>query len=164
VLPPSPRILGLNDSKVIAPPRRVEIAARIRDVALAFSVAHVPAADIDSLGMTAALRRAMGAAIAGLGLDPDHVVVDGLPMRVSPNETAVVGGDAKVAAVAAASIVAKVTRDALMVDLAAQHPVYGFEIHKGYSTAEHIDAINRHGLSPEHRRSFTPCGGTERLF
>ncbi len=106
----------------------------------------------------------MGRALAGLELEPDHVVVDGHAVGVAKHETAVIKGDAKVAAMSAASILAKVARDDLMVLLAETHPEYGFEINKGYGTSEHLDAIARLGLSPVHRRSFSPGGGTQRLF
>ncbi|HSK48764.1 MAG TPA: ribonuclease HII [Coriobacteriia bacterium] len=164
VLPATPRLVGLNDSKMLTPARREQLAFQIREVALCWSVAHVPAAELDALGMTAALRRAMGRALSGLELPADHVVVDGRPMGVAERETAVVGGDGKVAAVAAASILAKVTRDALMVQLAETHPAYNFEINKGYGTPDHLAALDTSGLCTEHRRSFMPCGGSERLF
>jgi ribonuclease HII len=164
VLPDSPLIEGLDDSKRLTPQRREELARVIRSAAIAIGVAHVSSGEIDSLGMTAALRRAMGLAIDGLGLRVDHVVLDGLPMHVVERETAVVKGDSKVAAIAAASIVAKVTRDALMRSLAAEHPEYGFEINKGYGTSEHFAAIGRVGLSAIHRRSFAIGGGTSSLF
>lgn len=164
ILPPNPRIEGLDDSKRLSPAKREMLAAIIREVAVCWSVAHVPADQIDALGVTAALRRAMGRAIAGLQLEPDHVVLDGLPLGVCPNESAVVKGDSTVAAISAASIVAKVARDALMVEFAESHPEYQLDINKGYGTPEHLAAIETHGLSPIHRRSFTPGGGTSRLF
>lgn len=164
VLADSPLIEGLDDSKRLRPNRREELAAVIRSHALAVSVAHVSAGEVDSLGMTAALRRVMGLALDGLGLEVDHVVLDGLPLGVVDNETAVVKGDQSVAAIAAASIVAKVARDQLMRTLAADHPAYSFEVNKGYGTSEHFAAIAREGLSPIHRRSFSPGGGTETLF
>lgn len=164
VLPPAPRIEGLDDSKRLSPQRREELAEEIRVMAVAVGVAHVSAAEIDSLGMTAALRRAMSLALAGLSVTPDHVVLDGLPLRVVENETAIVQGDTKVAAIAAASIVAKVTRDALMRSIASDHPEYQFDINKGYGTSEHLAAITRVGLCPLHRRSFSIGGGTGSLF
>jgi len=164
VLPASPRIHGIDDSKRLTPARRQSLACSIREVALCWSVAHVAPAELDSLGVTAALRRAMGRALAGLELEPDHVVVDGHPVGVARYETAVIKGDSKVAAVAAASILAKVSQDELMVSLAEDHPEYGFEINKGYGTPEHLEAVARHGLSPVHRRSFAPGGGTQSLF
>jgi ribonuclease HII len=164
VLRATPHIEGLDDSKKLSPQRRVELAAIIHEHAVAVCVAHVSAAELDSLGMTAALRKAMGLALDGLGVHIDHVIVDGLPVGVAENETAVVKGDGRVAAVAAASIVAKVTRDALMREFAAEHPAYGFEANKGYGSAEHLEVIARRGLSPIHRRSFSIGGGTGSLF
>jgi ribonuclease HII len=106
----------------------------------------------------------MGRALAGLEPEPDHVIVDGLPIGVSARETAVVKGDSKIAAIAAASIIAKVERDTLMCHLASDHPEYGFDINKGYGTAEHLTAIARYGLSVHHRTTFCPGGGTQPLF
>jgi ribonuclease HII len=164
VLPIEPLIEGLNDSKLLSAARREEIAAIVRSVAVGVGVAHVSAAEIDTLGITGALRRAIALAVSRLETPPDHVVLDGLPLGVVENETAIVKADAKVAAVAAASIVAKVTRDALMRSLSAEHPKYGFHINKGYGTSEHIAAILRHGPSAVHRRSFSWGTNTERLF
>jgi ribonuclease HII len=164
VLRPEPRIEGLDDSKRLTPARREELAAIVREQAVALCVAHVSPGEIDTLGMTAALKRVMGRAIDGLGIAVDHVVVDGLPVHVVENETAVVKGDGKVAAIAAASIVAKVARDAVMRSLAAEHPEYAFDINKGYGTSDHIAAIGRVGLSAVHRRSFSHGGGTDSLF
>lgn len=164
VLLPHPHIEGLDDSKRLTPRRREELAAVIHAQAVAVSISHVPAVDIDALGVTAALKRAIVHALSGLGCVPDHVLLDGLPLRVVENETAVVKGDSKVAAIAAASIVAKVARDQLMREFASTYPEYGFEINKGYGTPEHIDAIARVGPTVLHRRSFSAGGGTMSLF
>lgn len=164
VLPAEPHIEGLNDSKQLTPQRREELAVVIREVAVCWSVGHVSAAEVDALGMTAALRRAVGRALAGLEPAAEHVLVDGHRMGVHENETNVIKGDSKVAAIAAASILAKVTRDALMRQMAEQHPQFRFDVNKGYGTAEHWAAIREHGLCSEHRRSFVPGGGTEPLF
>lgn len=164
VLAHQPCIEGLDDSKRLTPKRREELATVIRAQAVASAVAHVSASEIDSVGMTAALRTAMRSAIAALGVEPDHVLLDGLPMRLHDHETAVVKGDGRIAAIAAASIVAKVTRDALMREYAETYPEYGFDINKGYGTAEHLDAISRVGLCPLHRRTFSTGGGTLPLF
>lgn len=164
VLPNTPCIRGLDDSKRLTPARRERVAYSIRETALAASVAHVSAADLDLLGMTGALRRAMLAALDGLGIEPGHVLLDGLPLGLVPRETAVVSGDSLVAAIAAASVIAKVERDALMGALAEEYPGYGFAVNKGYGTAEHLEAIDRLGLSPVHRKSFGPCADTLRLF
>jgi ribonuclease HII len=154
ILPGSPRIPGLNDSKPLSPAQRADLAARIRQVAVAVSVAHVSAAEVDGLGVTAALRRAMRLSVEGLRAAPDKVVIDGLPLHLGLDETNVVKGDSVVAAIAAASVVAKVERDALMVELAADFPQFEFERNKGYGAPEHIEAIRSNGLCSIHRRSF----------
>jgi len=164
VLPLAPRLEGLDDSKRLTAARREELAVLIHERALAVSIAHVPASDIDAMGMGPALRRAFQLALNGLPLTPDHIVIDGLPLRLVEYETAVVKGDSKVASIAAASIVAKVARDALMRQYATVHPEYGFEQHKGYGSAEHMDALARVGACELHRMSFTVGGGTMSLF
>lgn len=164
VLPPDVRIPGLDDSKRLTPERREQLAVVVRERAVAWAVGHVEPTVIDSAGMTWSVREAMRLAIEGLACRPDHVVVDGLGVGLGLPETAVVGGDGKVAAIAAASIVAKVTRDGIMTELASRHPEYLFHENKGYATREHLDAISAHGLTPLHRRSFAPCGGTIPLF
>lgn len=164
VLPGSPRIVGLDDSKRLTPERRQALASRIRSVAVCYSVSHVSPSEIDTIGIGGAVRRGMGLALQQLEHEPDHVLVDGLPVHVSPHETAIVKGDGSVAAIAAASVVAKVARDELMRSLAADYPEYGFDVNKGYGTTEHIEAIARHGVTPLHRRSFAPCDGTLTLF
>lgn len=165
VLPAEPMIWGLNDSKQLTPARREAVAARVAEVALAVGIAHVEPASIDAVGMAVALRRAMAAAIADAGVEPDCVLIDGNPVHVHPTERCVVKGDAKVAAIAAASVVAKVTRDALMVAYDEEYPGYHLAESKGYGSAEHIAAIRERGLTPLHRISF--CGNfleTPRLF
>ncbi len=164
VLPPSPRIRGLDDSKKIPPERREELALEIRSVALNASVAHVEAHEIDAVGIAGAVKRAMSLALGGIVPEADHAVVDGLPVGVWKSETAVVKGDSSVAAIAAASILAKVARDALMRAVASQYPEYRFDVNKGYGTDGHMRAITRCGLCAIHRRSFGPCGGTLPLF
>ena len=164
-LPPEPRLWGINDSKKLSPARREVLAARIVDTARAVGTAHVPAPDIDRMGMAAALRRAVAEAVADTGLEPDCVLMDGNPLHAHPRERNVVHGDAQVACIAAASIVAKVTRDELMRSYAEEYPAYPFAECKGYASPEHIAAIQEHGLSPLHRVSF--CGNflkTDTLF
>lgn len=155
-LPPEPPIWGLNDSKQLTPARREALAARIADVAVAIGIAHVEPAAIDAVGMAASLRHAMAQAVADTGLDPDCVLIDGNPVHAHPAEKCLVKGDARIAAIAAASIVAKVTRDALMVALDEEFPGYHLAECKGYGSAEHISAIHEKGLTPLHRVSF--CG------
>ena len=153
-LNPRDPIWGINDSKQLKPEQREVLAAQIQKRCVTYSVVHIPPDQIDALGMSAALHKAMLQAIESTGLQPDSVLIDGVPLHIHPKETCIVKGDAKVACIAAASIVAKVARDALMCDMDAVYPGYGFAQNKGYGSAQHIEAIESIGLSPIHRRSF----------
>ena len=164
-LPPEPIIWGLNDSKQLEPNARERLSSKICDVALGVGIAHVDNQTIDRLGMTSSLRQAMRQAVEATGLDPDCVLIDGNPIGAHPKEVCVVKGDARIACISAASIVAKVARDALMVSYDAEYPDYHLARCKGYGSAEHIAAIRALGPSPLHRISF--CGNfmeTPRLF
>lgn len=151
------RIKGLRDSKAMGPVTRTRLAAEIRAKALCVCVAQASVEEIDRLNILQATLLAMQRAIAGLRLVPAYVLVDGnrLPVLKMPAE-GVVKGDATVAAIAAASIVAKVYRDELLMHLHGLHPAYGFAGHKGYPTPEHLAALRVHGACAEHRRSFAP--------
>lgn len=149
-----PIIWGLNDSKKLTPARREELASRILTHAIAVGIAHIEPGEIDACGMAASLRVAMRRAIADTGCAVRVALIDGVPVHVHPGEVAVVHGDARVACIAAASIVAKVTRDAIMVAADDLYPGYCFAESKGYASPEHIEAIRRQGLSPYHRASF----------
>ena len=165
VLPDDPVVWGINDSKQLTPAERETLAARIADVAIAIGIAHVEAESIDAVGMSCALRMAMAGAIEDTGVEPDCVLIDGNPVHVHPKEKTLVKGDARVACIAAASIVAKVTRDALMVSYEDEYPGYHLAESKGYGSPEHIAAIKEKGLTKIHRASF--CGNfleTPRLF
>jgi ribonuclease HII len=162
ILDPDQRIDGLADSKVLSESRREHLYPQIRHHALAWSVAWSDRAEIDSLNILHATMLAMRRAIIGLKIAPDLVQIDGnrLPhLEFSgawiPGE-AVVGGDATIESISAASIIAKVTRDRIMRDLDEIYPDYGFARHKGYGTAEHRACIQRIGPCPQHRRSFRP--------
>jgi ribonuclease HII len=150
-------IAGLRDSKTLGPATRERLAAEIRAKALCVSVAESSVDEIDRLNILQATMLAMQRAVEGLRLRPAHVLVDGnrLPRLRVPAE-AIVKGDARIPAIAAASIVAKVHRDALLCALHERHPAYGFAEHKGYPTPEHLAALRAHGPSPVHRRSFAP--------
>ena len=164
-LPREPMVWGVNDSKQLTPARRLQLARRIEEVALAVGIAHVEPAHIDRYGMASSLRTAMAAAIEDTGVEPDCVLIDGNPVHVHKREKCVVKGDAHIACIAAASIVAKVTRDALMVAYDEEFPEYGFASCKGYASSDHVAAIRAHGLCRLHRSSF--CGNfveTPRLF
>ena len=155
-LPMEPRILGLNDSKQLSAAKRETLSVHIAEAALAIGICHIPPAEIDERGMARSLRKAVAGAVADTGLVPDCVLMDGNPLGAVPNEKDVVHGDATVACIAAASIVAKVTRDEMMVELDAEYPGYHLAQSKGYASADHIQAIKERGLSPIHRVSF--CG------
>ena len=164
-LPYDKPVWGINDSKQLSAARREALAQQIEDVALATGICHVAPKRIDEWGMARSLRHAMEQAIANTGLDPSAVLIDGNPVHVHEREICVVKGDAKIACIAAASIVAKVTRDALMVGYDEVYPGYHLRACKGYASAEHIAAIRERGLSDIHRVSF--CGNfveTPRLF
>lgn len=164
-LPSEPRVWGINDSKQLSPAKRELLAVRIAECARAIGICHIPPARIDEVGMARALREAVAGAVKDTGLDPDCVLMDGNPLGAVANERDVVKGDATVACIAAASIVAKVTRDEMMVEYDAEYPGYHLAQSKGYASAEHIQAIKDRGLTPIHRVSF--CGNfleTARLF
>ena len=155
-LPMEPRIWGVNDSKQLTPARRELLAVQIAEVATAVGMCHIPPARIDEIGMARAIREAVAGAVADTGLTPDCVLMDGNPLHAVPNEHDVVHGDAKIACIAAASILAKVTRDEMLVELDAEYPGYHLAQSKGYASPEHIQAIREKGLTPIHRVSF--CG------
>lgn len=157
ILDDSQPIAGLADSKVLSALRRERLYDEIRAKALCCSIGEADVAEIERLNILQATMLAMQRAVEGLRLKPAKVLVDGnrLP-RLEVLCEAIVGGDAKVAAISAASIIAKVHRDRWCDALHAQFPQYGFDRHKGYGTAEHLEALRVHGPCPEHRRSFAP--------
>ena len=148
---------GLADSKLLSAAKRARLFDEIRAKALCFCIAEASADEIDRLNILGATLLAMQRAVAGLRLKPGRVLVDGnrLPVLPMPAE-AIVKGDAKVKAISAASILAKVARDLFCEQMHASHPQYGFATHKGYPTPEHLAALREHGASPWHRRSFAP--------
>lgn len=167
VLPPKPHIAGLNDSKQLSPERREEIAVQIKQAALAWTVVHVEPKLIDEKGIVACLKHAFGQAVAEIeaaGIVPEVVLLDGNPLHFDPREVNIVKGDARCASISAASIVAKVERDALMCELDRAYPGYGFAHNKGYGSADHIAAIKEMGLSPVHRVSFCTAFTQDSLF
>lgn len=157
ILDPARPIAGLNDSKKLSAKKRVALAGLIRERALAWAVAEASVEEIDQLNILHASMLAMQRAVAALQVTPERALIDGnrCPSLAMPAE-AVVQGDAKVAAIAAASILAKTVRDEGMLGLHAQYPHYGFDRHMGYPTAAHCAALAAHGVSPVHRRSFAP--------
>ncbi|HEX8962083.1 MAG TPA: ribonuclease HII [Rhodocyclaceae bacterium] len=157
ILDPLRPIAGLDDSKKLSEKKRERLAAEISEKALAWAVAWASVEEIDRLNILQATLLAMQRAVAGLAMAPTEVLVDGnrapdfgVPAR------AIVGGDASVAQISAASILAKTARDAEMMKLHLLAPHYGLDRHKGYGTAEHLEALRRHGAAEFHRRSFAP--------
>lgn len=150
-------VAGLADSKALSPARREALFDQIRASALCFAIAEASVEEIDRLNILQATLLAMQRAVAGLRLRPGLVLVDGnrLPVLDCTAE-AVVGGDALVQSISAASILAKVHRDRWCVQVHEHYPQYGFAGHKGYGTAEHLEALRTHGACPLHRRSFAP--------
>ncbi len=157
ILDPARTIPGLADSKALTPAQRERLDDAIRARALALCVAEAGVDEIDRLNILQATLLAMRRAVEGLRLPPAQVLVDGnrLPVLRVPAQ-AIVGGDARVPAISAASILAKVHRDRLCVALHEAWPQYGFALHKGYPTAAHLRALREHGACPAHRRSFGP--------
>jgi ribonuclease HII len=149
---------GLADSKVICENTREALAPKIRATALAWSVIVVDVDEIDRLNILGATLAGMTRALEALTLAPTLALIDGncLPKALRCPAHAVIGGDATVAAISAASILAKTTRDGIMRDLDRLHPGYGFARHKGYTTPEHLEALERLGPCPLHRRGFAP--------
>jgi ribonuclease HII len=172
---------GVRDSKLLTPAARVRLVPRIQRWAPAWAVGHASAEEIDAVGILRALRLAGERAFAQLPVRPDHVLLDGSYDWVSrpapalfdedgsvsdldsweepPPVTVRIKADMTCSSVAAASVLAKTTRDALMVALAAEHPEYGFEVHKGYASPEHREALETHGPCVQHRRSWSIPGG-----
>jgi ribonuclease HII len=150
-------IKGLADSKLLSPRRREKLYDEIRAKALCCCVAEASAREIDELNILQATLLAMRRAVVGLRLKPHCVLVDGnrLPVLDMPAQ-AIVKGDTKVQAISAASILAKVHRDRLCLELHQRYPQYGFDAHKGYPTAEHLRSLRAHGPCDQHRRSFGP--------
>ncbi len=166
ILPADPavagRLAGVADSKQLSASQREHLYAVIVQEAVAWAVGATPAAQIDAQGIAAATRSAMQAAVASLLPLPDFLLIDYVRLAVLPTpQRSLPQGDSKVLSIAAASIVAKVTRDRLMVELGARYDSYGFERHKGYGTAQHQLALRQLGPCKEHRMSFQPVAGAQ---
>lgn len=158
ILPARVALTGLDDSKQVVRAARERLDAAIRAQALAIGIGEVWPEELDRLNVYRAGLEAMRRAVSALAIAPDHVLVDARTIpRIAAPQTALVRGDSRDGSIAAASIVAKVHRDAIMLRLEREHPGYGFARHMGYATREHLHALARLGPSPMHRRSFAPC-------
>jgi len=155
ILPPNIDIPGLDDSKKLSDKRRRELFPLIRERAVAYAIAFADHQEIDEINILQATFLAMERAIQGLSVKPEVALIDGNRQKDFglPVET-IVHGDSRSASIAAASILAKVTRDDLMLEMANEYPQYGFEVHKGYGTKAHYAALSEHGPCPIHRKSF----------
>jgi ribonuclease HII len=157
ILDPNRPIRGLKDSKALNAAQREALAEEVRERALAWALGRAEVAEIDALNILRASHLAMQRAVAALAVAPAVIFVDGhLSPPFATTTVALVGGDALMPAIGAASIIAKVARDAEMVELARRYPGYGLERHKGYGTAAHLEALNLLGPTPLHRQSFAP--------
>jgi ribonuclease HII len=160
ILDPARRVNGLADSKVLDAKRREILASRIKERAIAWSIAYASVEEIDRLNIFHASMLAMRRAVAGLAVPPQHALIDGnsRPPGLACAATAIVDGDARLRPISAASILAKTARDAEMIALHDRYPEYRFDRHKGYGTAEHLEALGRVGPCAIHRRSFYAVG------
>ncbi|CCN70048.1 ribonuclease HII [Vibrio nigripulchritudo] len=157
ILDPANPIEGLTDSKKLSEKKRLALFPEIQEKALAWAVGRCSPHEIDELNILQATMVAMQRAIAGLKIQPDFALIDGNRVpELSMAGQAVVKGDLRVAEISAASIIAKVVRDAEMDELDKKHPEFGFANHKGYPTKAHFEAIEKHGVISEHRKSFKP--------
>jgi ribonuclease HII len=156
ILDPRRAIRGLDDSKKLSPSRREELAPRIRERAVAWAVAQVEPSRIDAWNILQASRQAMTAAVAQLVVAPDYLLLDAVSLDLLLPQRSLIHGDARSVSIAAASILAKVERDALMVEWDAAYPHYNLRSNKGYGTPDHLEALRLHGPTPLHRFSFAP--------
>ncbi|MFT4113393.1 ribonuclease HII [Silvibacterium sp.] len=160
ILPPETKIRGLRDSKQLTQEDRERLADIVRRKALAVSIIEIDSETIDRVNIYQATKLAMTQAVLALSPEPDHLLIDAMRLELGPGrnctQTSIIYGDSLSISIAAASVVAKVYRDKLMCELDAQYPEYGLAAHKGYSTPVHLAALEKHGPTPLHRRSFRP--------
>jgi ribonuclease HII len=163
ILPPAHGIRGLNDSKQLTAARREQLAGAIRERAVAWTVAQAESEEIDRINIYQASRLAMKRAVNQLAPPPDFVLVDALRIDLEMAQLGLIKGDARVHSIAAASILAKVSRDACMLEWDSIYPRYGLARHKGYGTAEHLSALEKFGPTAQHRETFEPVRRCVRL-
>jgi len=160
ILPPDTRVRGLRDSKQLLREDRERLAKVVERKAVAIAVAEVDAETIDRVNIYQATRIAMSAAVGRLTLTPDHLLIDAMRLDLECAQTSIIYGDSLSISIAAASVVAKVYRDRRMCELDREYPQYGLASHKGYSTPQHLAALEKHGPCPLHRKSFRPVAQT----
>lgn len=157
ILPPFLRIEGINDSKQLTAKKREELFKIIVKNAVAYQIVFVSEADVDLLNIYQATKKGMLEAIRGLEVTPDHVLIDAMPLgELKIPHTSIIHGDARCASVVAASILAKVTRDEFMEKMDVKYPNYGFKKNKGYGTKAHMEALEKYGPCPIHRKTYAP--------
>lgn len=156
ILPDDFQILGIDDSKKLTETKREELYELIQNAAVSIGVGIIEAEEIDKINIYEATKKAMYAALNELHIRPDFLLVDAMKLTTPMPSEAIIKGDSKSISIAAASIIAKVTRDRMMKELAHSFPEYGFEQNMGYGTKEHIEALQLYGATPHHRRSFAP--------
>lgn len=160
ILPPETRIRGLRDSKQLVREDRERLAGIVERKAMAIAIEEIDAETIDRINIYQASRLAMTAAVTRLSVAPDHLLVDAMRLDLDCAQTSIIYGDSLSISIAAASVVAKVYRDRRMCEFHDLYPQYGLASHKGYSTPEHLAALEKHGPSPLHRKSFRPVSQT----
>lgn len=156
ILNPTHLIAGLDDSKKLTASKREALNVEIRQHAIVYAIVFIDVEEVDTLNVYQASRLGMMRALDQLDITPDYVLSDAMPLTRSCPTLSLIKGDQQSASIAAASILAKVARDAYMTQLGKQYPQYGFERHKGYPTKGHLEALKQYGPVPEHRRSFAP--------
>ncbi len=156
ILDPDVTIYGLNDSKKLSEAKREKIAVEIKKYAVAYSIVYIYETEIDQINVYQASKKGMIEALGDLTVEPDFVLSDAMPLGDDIPHEAIIKGDTKSASIAAASIIAKVSRDHYMIKMAAKYPGYGFEQHKGYPTQQHIEALDKLGICKIHRKSYKP--------
>ncbi|ANB60951.1 ribonuclease HII family protein [Anoxybacillus amylolyticus] len=156
ILPPDVYLPGLNDSKKLSETKREALFEQIRASAISIGIGIVSAKEIDELNIYQAAKKAMVKAVEQLFPQPDYLLIDAMELPLAIPQQSLIKGDANSVSIAAASVVAKVTRDAIMKQLGEQYPQYGFEKHMGYGTEHHLQAIRTYGVTEHHRRSFSP--------
>jgi ribonuclease HII len=156
ILPKDFYLAGLNDSKKLSESKRNEYYDVIRKKALSIGIGRIDAEEIDSINIYEATKKAMHQAIANLHIKPDYLLIDAMKLQTPYPQEPIIKGDSKSISIAAASIIAKVTRDELMKEYAVIHPGYGFDQNSGYGTKEHLEGLKRKGVTSIHRKSFSP--------